>query len=88
LPQRFFHHPNIASLLFLIPDLHAPNIFVNNNNSTSVTAIIDWQGAAVRPLFETATPQFIDVDTNNLDYVKFLGDDLEQPALPSAWKLG
>jgi aminoglycoside phosphotransferase (APT) family kinase protein len=29
------------------PDLHAANIFVNNKNSISVTAVIDWQGAAI-----------------------------------------
>jgi predicted unusual protein kinase regulating ubiquinone biosynthesis (AarF/ABC1/UbiB family) len=48
-------------------DLHAANIFVNDNNSISVAAIIDCQqGAAIRPLFETIMPDFVAVDTNNL----------------------
>ena len=62
-------------------DLHAANIFVNDNNSISVAAIIDWQGAAIRPLFETIMPNFVAVNTNNLTYAKLPGD-LQQPVLP------
>ena len=65
------------------PDLHAANIFVNDDDSMSVAAIIDWQGAAIRPLFETVMPDFVDIDTKNLKYAKLLGgDDLQQPVLP------
>jgi hypothetical protein len=60
------------------PDLHAANIFVNDDDSTSVAAIIDWQGAAIRPLFETVMPDFVNIDTKNL----LSGGDLQQPLLP------
>lgn len=48
----------------------------------SVAAIIDWQGAAIRPLFETVMSDFVDIDTKNLRYAKLLGGDLQQPLLP------
>jgi Phosphotransferase enzyme family len=64
------------------PDLHAANIFVNDDNPISVTAIIDWQGAAIRPLFETIMPDFVNVDTKNLKYAKLPGGDLQDPVLP------
>jgi hypothetical protein len=62
-------------------DLHAANIFVNDNNSVSMAAIIDWQGTAIRPLFETIMPHFVAFDTNNLTYANLPGD-LQQPVLP------
>jgi hypothetical protein len=64
------------------PDLHAANIFVNDDDSMSVTAIIDWQGAAIRPLFETVVPKFINIDTKNLKYAQLPAGDLQQPVLP------
>jgi hypothetical protein len=77
------------------PDLHAANIFVNDDDSTSVAAIIDWQGAAIRPLFETVMPDFVNIDTKNLKYAKLPGGDLQQPLLPDDfwvlprnWRLG
>jgi hypothetical protein len=77
LPSREHCMPTLSH-----PDLHAANIFVNDNNSISVGAIIDWQGAAIRPLFETVTPDFVDVDTKNLKYAKLPGGYLQQPVLP------
>lgn len=64
------------------PDLHAANVFVNDDDSMSVAAIIDWQGAAIRPLFETVMPDLVDIDTKNLKYAKLPGGDLQQPVLP------
>lgn len=64
------------------PDLHAANIFINDE-STPATALIDWQGASVRPLFETPMPQCVDVDTSTLIYAKLPNGDLERPVLPS-----
>ena len=61
------------------PDLHAANIFVKDDDAMSVAAIIDWQGAAIRPLFETVMPDFVDIDTKNLRYAKLLWGDLQQP---------
>ena len=64
------------------PDLHAANIFVNDDDSMSVAGIIDWQGATIRPLFETAMPEFVDIDTKNLSYAKLPEGDLQHPVLP------
>ncbi|KDR84192.1 hypothetical protein GALMADRAFT_205913 [Galerina marginata CBS 339.88] len=74
LPSPEYCQPTLSH-----PDLHAANIFVNDE-SMSVTGIIDWQGACVRPLFETPIPQFVDVDTSNLIYAKLTTDDL--PVFP------
>ncbi|KAF8809239.1 hypothetical protein BYT27DRAFT_6526665 [Phlegmacium glaucopus] len=76
LPSREHCMPTLSH-----PDLHAANMFVNDNNLISVAAIIDWQGAAIRPLFETIMPDFVDIDTKNLKYAKVPGD-LQQPVLP------
>ena len=59
-------------------NLHAANIFVDDDRSMSVTAIIDWQGAVVRPLFETTIPDFVNINIENLQYVKIPGD-LQHP---------
>ncbi|KAF2150526.1 hypothetical protein K461DRAFT_269966 [Myriangium duriaei CBS 260.36] len=42
------------------PDLHARNIFVDAENPTVVTGIIDWQSASIEPAFVFAsdTPDF------------------------------
>ena len=77
LPSREHYMPTLSH-----PDLHAANIFVNDKNSISVTAVIDWQGAAIRPLFETVTPDFVNVDAKNLKCAKLPGGDLQQPVLP------
>jgi hypothetical protein len=63
------------------PDLHAANIFVDDDRSVSVTAIIDRQGATVRPLFETTIPDFVNINIENLQYVNVPGD-LQHPILP------
>ena len=44
----------------LHPDLHARNIFVDPNNPTKISGIIDWQSAAIEPAFVHAleTPDF------------------------------
>lgn len=33
------------------PDLHKKNIFVSNDDPTTIIAIIDWQSAAIEPAF-------------------------------------
>ncbi|KDQ17263.1 hypothetical protein BOTBODRAFT_64281 [Botryobasidium botryosum FD-172 SS1] len=48
--------------------------------SSDITGIIDWQGATVRPLFETVVPQFLEVTPNNLTFVKLPGA-FEPPAV-------
>jgi hypothetical protein len=49
----------------------------------SVAAIIDWQGAAVRPLFESKAPDFVNVNVNFV-YIKYveIPADLQQSILP------
>ncbi len=36
------------------PDLHKRNIFVSDNDPTTVTAFIDWQSSSIEPAFEYA----------------------------------
>ena len=61
-------------------DLHVGNIFVNNTDLSAddfmhVTGIIDWQGIAVRPLFETKPAEFVTVDEENLQYSRLSPPD-------------
>lgn len=49
-----------CSPLLFHPDLHARNIFVDPDDPTKISGIIDWQSAAVEPAFVHAqeTPDF------------------------------
>lgn len=42
------------------PDLHKRNIFVSDEDPTTITALIDWQSSSIEPAFEYAdeTPDF------------------------------
>lgn len=40
----------------LHPDLHMSNIFVDPNEPTRITGIIDWQSASIEPAFLTLLP--------------------------------
>jgi hypothetical protein len=42
---------NAATPTLFHPDLHKRNIFVSNDDPTTITAIIDWQSAAIEPAF-------------------------------------
>lgn len=42
---------NAAKPTLFHPDLHKRNIFVSNDDPTTITAIIDWQSAAIEPAF-------------------------------------
>jgi Phosphotransferase enzyme family len=64
------------------PDLHACNIFVNDDKSMSLAGIIDWQGATIRPLFEIEVPEFLKIDTDDLKYARLPAGKLHQPVLP------
>ena len=65
------------------PDMHAGNIFVNRDDSMSLSGIIDWQGAVVRPLFETDVPTFLlSSFSQDLRYEKLPDDDLPPPLFP------
>lgn len=58
------------------PDLHRNNIFVDPDEPTRITGIIDWQAVHLSPLFvQGRYPSFIEVD--DLDPV-----DLAVPKLP------
>lgn len=44
-------------------DLHSNNIFVNENDPTEITAIIDWQAVHIAPLFAQARhPTFLEFE--------------------------
>lgn len=45
---------NVCSPLLFHPDLNARNIFVDPNNPTKISGIIDWQSAAIEPAFAHA----------------------------------
>jgi len=52
--KQIFEDPRIkdaASPTLFHPDLHKRNIFVLEEDPTTITAIIDWQSAAIEPAF-------------------------------------
>ncbi|RMD42357.1 hypothetical protein DV735_g2766, partial [Chaetothyriales sp. CBS 134920] len=57
-------------------DLHDENIFVDPQNPTKITGIIDWQSTQVAPLFENT------IDPGILDYDGPPIESLQQPVLP------
>src|ERR1700678_2474490 len=65
------------------PDFHAANVFVSTDSNTpSVTGVIDWQNATVRPLFETVLPSVFDVSATDVPHITLAGD-FEDPLSPS-----
>ncbi|RMD39708.1 hypothetical protein DV735_g5425, partial [Chaetothyriales sp. CBS 134920] len=42
---------NVATPVLFHPDLHKRNIFVDEDDPTVVTSIIDWQSASIEPAF-------------------------------------
>ncbi|KAF9485545.1 hypothetical protein BDN70DRAFT_591828 [Pholiota conissans] len=78
LPSTEYYAPTLAH-----PDLHAGNILVTGDDPLSVSGFLDWQGAAVRPLFETEAPNiFIDDDgASDLKYITISDDGLYKPVL-------
>ncbi|OAL74724.1 hypothetical protein A7D00_0318 [Trichophyton violaceum] len=58
------------------PDLHTNNIFVDPQNPTKITCLIDWQAAHIAPLFlQARRPAFLDFDGPIPERLKF-------PSLP------
>jgi len=87
-PEPVYRSPTLSH-----SDLHVGNIFVNNTDLSAddfmrVTGIIDWQGIAVRPLFETKSAEFVTVDEENLQYVRLPppDDSQEYRVLPENFK--
>ena len=65
------------------PDFHAANVFVSTDSNTpSISGLIDWQNATVRPLFETVLPSVFDVSATDVPHITLTGD-FEDPLLPS-----
>ena len=62
------------------PDLHTRNIFVEPDDPTVVTGIIDWQSAAIEPAFVLAaeTPDFAEDLPEQDDFGWNLNDDAGQ----------
>src|ERR1700678_1071798 len=78
LPLAKLRRPSITH-----PDFHAANVFVSTDSNTpSVTGVIDWQNATVRPLFETVLPSVFDVSATDVPHITLAGD-FEDPLLPS-----
>ncbi|KAI1919585.1 hypothetical protein LOZ65_004348 [Ophidiomyces ophidiicola] len=62
-------------------DFHDENIFVNPENPTEITGIIDWQSAHIAPLFDhVLDPLFLDYQGPDI------GDNLDKPQLPDNFK--
>jgi hypothetical protein len=68
--------PYVASMLWH-NDLHSDNIFVNEENPTEITSIVDWQGVHLSPAFlHVHYPSLIEYDGPILEGLKL-------PQLPS-----
>ena len=53
-----FHVPSMLHM-----DLHMGNIFIRSADKPKITAIIDWQGTDIRPLYLAARfPRIVDYD--------------------------
>ena len=58
-------------------------MFVSTDSNTpSVTGVIDWQNATVRPLFEIVLPSVFDVSATDVPHITLTGD-FEDPLSPS-----
>lgn len=63
--------PSLMSPHLWHTDLHHENIFVDPDNPSKITSIIDWQGVNVEPLFEHAIiPSFLDYDGPDLEGIE------------------
>lgn len=74
--------PQDSTLLrpcFAHPDFHSENIFVNPDDPTVVTAVLDWSGAEIAPLLvQTSQPQIIDYEGPE-------PEGLQRPTKPSSF---
>lgn len=59
---RFSLIKNVADPTLLHPDIHKRNIFVSGEDTSRITAIIDWQSTSIEPAFIPAnhTPDFVE----------------------------
>ncbi|KAL9600976.1 MAG: hypothetical protein Q9179_003029 [Wetmoreana sp. 5 TL-2023] len=75
--------PSVSAAVLWHDDLHLGNIFVNPEDPTTITCIIDWQSTHVSPLFRHVRhPEFLDFDGPKVP----LGPDVDprkMPDLPS-----
>ncbi|KAF2813728.1 uncharacterized protein BDZ99DRAFT_567476 [Mytilinidion resinicola] len=73
---------NLASPTLLHPDLHMRNLYVSDDDPTSITAIIDWQSTSIEPLFAYADyiPDYADNPLKDQPAMKKLlnRDDAEE----------
>jgi len=62
----------VASATLLHPDFHKRNIFVSENDSLHVTAIIDWQSTCIEPAFVYAneTPDLVEDPATDIQTLK------------------
>lgn len=59
------------------PDIHRENIFVNPDNPSEITAILDWSSAEITPLVVQARP------LETIDYEGPRLEGVERPKLPA-----
>ncbi|KAM5442588.1 hypothetical protein MferCBS31731_002467 [Microsporum ferrugineum] len=80
-------HPEIqanSSPTLFHPDLHKRNIFVSQDDPTTVTGIIDWQGASIEPAFYYAdeVPDFAKIPAEGVP------DSAEESLCYQAYEVG
>jgi aminoglycoside phosphotransferase (APT) family kinase protein len=60
--------PNLLRPTLSHPDFHNENIFVNPENPSEITAILDWSSAEIAPLLVQAQPlRMIDYEGPQLE---------------------
>lgn len=58
-----FPDPSVSHAVLWHTDLHGENIFVDPNDRTTLTSIIDWQAIGLSPLFvHVGRPNYLDFD--------------------------
>ncbi|RMD41183.1 hypothetical protein DV735_g3962, partial [Chaetothyriales sp. CBS 134920] len=69
----------VASPTLLHPDIHKRNIFVAEEDPSSVTAIIDWQSTCIEPAFVYAnqTPDFVEDPAEDIPILEKLMSEAE-----------
>jgi hypothetical protein len=72
---------SVADPTLLHPDIHKRNIFVSEEDPSSVTAIIDWQSTSIEPAFAyaTNTPDLIEDTTADIVILENLMSKGEAP---------
>lgn len=81
---------NVSGPMVLHPDIHKRNIWVSEEDPSSVTAIIDWQSTSIEPTFVYAneTPDFVEGPAADVPILEeMMSEDNASEPNPSGEKL-